>query len=337
MSIGSNIKALRTMRNIKQKDMANTLGFTCQNISKWENDVTLPDIETVLKIAQYLNVSTDTLLSNIPKTVDFAVDVKINEKSTSSVWTDFIYNGTIAPKSFKNEGRHRADETRPTRASAMGDCLMIGINSEHKICFIKEIIGNRWHRNWQKWFYQRSAENQCVIRDENSDDKWYGQGRFELVLPKDGFLLVAELHDYKVKQLLKFIVPEEYHSYLDNSGPLVKGFVNSFNGSYLFTDVLSRGELDFIDVTLEGNAVRFSKSGNFVDPLSENIDNLAALVKQRVEFSLKEIREQLSALQTRVEDAISQADDAMCQADDAMCQVEELESRINELEDNKEQ
>lgn len=332
MSIGSNIKALRTMRNIKQKDMADALGFSCQNISKWENDVSLPDIETVVALAQYFNVSTDTLLGNVPKTVCETVKVTVNEKSHSCVWTDFQYSGTIAPPAFFNEGRRRADEKRPTRASAMGDCLMIGVNAEHKICFIKEIVDNRWHVRRQYWFYQRPRENLCVIRNENSSDKWYLKGEFELVLPPNGFMLVVELHDYATKQLLNFILPDELRSCIDNTKTLSERFYNNYNGSYLFTDMIGRGELDFIDVTLDGNTVKFSKQNNFSDPLSENIDRLTALVKQRVELSLKEIKDTVQSLQQQFNDAQCAADDATCQADDAMSMAEELESRIDELE-----
>ncbi len=334
MSIGSNIKALRTMRNIKQKDMADALGFSCQNISKWENDVSMPDIETVVALAQYFNVSTDTLLGNVPKTVFETVKVTVNQKSHSCVWTDFEYLGTVAPPAFFNDGRHRADEKRLTRASAMGDCIMIGVNADRKICFLKEIVNNQWHWNWQKWFYQRPRENDCVKRQQNSSDKWYQKGEFELVIPQGGFMFIGELHDYSIKQLLKFIVPEEYHSYLDNSSVLVKRFSNTVNGSYLFTDMISRGELDFIDVTLESDTVKFSKQSNFSDPLSENIDHLTALVKQRVELSLKEIRETVFSFQSQIEDAQSAAEDAMCQAEELESKVEELQSKIEEIQDN---
>ena len=127
-------------------------------------------------------------------------------------------------------------------------------------------------------------------------------------------------------------MPDELRSCIDNTKTLSERFYNNYNGSYLFTDMIGRGELDFIDVTLDGNTVKFSKQNNFSDPLSENIDRLTALVKQRVELSLKEIKDTVQSLQQQFNDAQCAADDATCQADDAMSMAEELESRIDELE-----
>ena len=141
-------------------------------------------------------------------------------------------------------------------------------------------------------------------------------------------------YQLEIKQLLKFIIPKNYHSYLENTGALpMFGMVNQFYGvmgEYLFSDVLGYGELDDIDVKLDGNNVVFSKPNDFVNPLVENIDHLTNLVKQRVELSLSEIKEMILVLQNEVEEVRSMAEVAVCEADG--CSIEELEERIRQIE-----
>ncbi len=60
--IGLFIKKLRTKNNMSQKDLARELGIGRENISKWENGVSLPDIENLIIISKIFKVSIDELL-----------------------------------------------------------------------------------------------------------------------------------------------------------------------------------------------------------------------------------------------------------------------------------
>ena len=53
MTFGENLKTLRNARSISQKDLAVELGFSFQNISKWERNESLPDIGTLIEIAKF--------------------------------------------------------------------------------------------------------------------------------------------------------------------------------------------------------------------------------------------------------------------------------------------
>ena len=64
MSIGIKIKELRGRDGITQESLANYLGVSYQAISKWENDVTLPDVKLLKPISNYFGVSIDYLLDN---------------------------------------------------------------------------------------------------------------------------------------------------------------------------------------------------------------------------------------------------------------------------------
>ena len=60
-SIGKTIQCLRKAKGVTQEKMAQQIGVSFQAISKWENDVTLPDIMLLPVIADYFGVSIDEL------------------------------------------------------------------------------------------------------------------------------------------------------------------------------------------------------------------------------------------------------------------------------------
>lgn len=66
-SMGNRISQLRKEKGITQEDMAEKLGVTPQAVSKWENDISYPDILQLPKIAEMLGVTVDELLSGESK------------------------------------------------------------------------------------------------------------------------------------------------------------------------------------------------------------------------------------------------------------------------------
>ena len=62
MEIGKTIKELRKDSNLSQTGLANIIGTTQDTISLWELGKSLPDINMLIKLAKYFNVSTDYLL-----------------------------------------------------------------------------------------------------------------------------------------------------------------------------------------------------------------------------------------------------------------------------------
>ena len=61
LSIGNKIKALRRERGVTQEQLAASIGISFQAVSKWENDIALPDITLVPALASYFNISIDEL------------------------------------------------------------------------------------------------------------------------------------------------------------------------------------------------------------------------------------------------------------------------------------
>ena len=61
-TIDSRIRELRKKRNLKQSDLANALCISTSAIGLYEQGRREPDIETIIKIANFFNVSTEYLL-----------------------------------------------------------------------------------------------------------------------------------------------------------------------------------------------------------------------------------------------------------------------------------
>ena len=67
MSFGENLERIRKGKNVSQKQLGDALGLTQQMISSYEKDFSAPNMEVLLKLASYFNVSLDTLVGYTPK------------------------------------------------------------------------------------------------------------------------------------------------------------------------------------------------------------------------------------------------------------------------------
>jgi len=64
IKIGAKIKKLRKQNDITQEKLAEALSVTGQAVSRWENEIGYPDIEYIVPIAKYFNVTTDFLFNH---------------------------------------------------------------------------------------------------------------------------------------------------------------------------------------------------------------------------------------------------------------------------------
>ncbi len=62
LKLAENLKKLRLERNITQEQLANYLGISFKTVSRWETGNGYPDLEIVPMIADYFDVSLETLL-----------------------------------------------------------------------------------------------------------------------------------------------------------------------------------------------------------------------------------------------------------------------------------
>ena len=61
-TFGQRLQRLRKNVNLTQEDVATKLNITAQAVSKWENDVSAPDISVLVELSDILGVTLDSLL-----------------------------------------------------------------------------------------------------------------------------------------------------------------------------------------------------------------------------------------------------------------------------------
>lgn len=87
-TIGNIIRELRCSRNLTQEQLAENLNITAQAISKWENNIGMPDISQVVPIAHFFGVSTDVLFGIEEKPDIDEVQTLIDKAITQESYKD---------------------------------------------------------------------------------------------------------------------------------------------------------------------------------------------------------------------------------------------------------
>lgn len=59
-----NLRKFRIEKKLSQQQLADVIGTTQQSINKYENHGTEPDIETLIKLADYFEISVDQLVGH---------------------------------------------------------------------------------------------------------------------------------------------------------------------------------------------------------------------------------------------------------------------------------
>jgi transcriptional regulator with XRE-family HTH domain len=68
MNIADRIQNLRKVKGISQEELADKVGVSRQAVSKWESEQSVPDLEKVIIMSEYFNVTTDYILKGIEPT-----------------------------------------------------------------------------------------------------------------------------------------------------------------------------------------------------------------------------------------------------------------------------
>lgn len=84
-TIGSRIAEARKAHGYTQEEFSQMLDVSAQAVSKWENDISCPDIQLLPKIAEILGMTTDRLLTG--KKPESNAENKAEEKANQPVDT----------------------------------------------------------------------------------------------------------------------------------------------------------------------------------------------------------------------------------------------------------
>ena len=75
------LKTLRAQKNLSQQKLADILHISQQSVYKYENGISSPDLDTVIKMADFFNCSVDYIIgySDVPHKVEFLTETMLNE------------------------------------------------------------------------------------------------------------------------------------------------------------------------------------------------------------------------------------------------------------------
>ncbi len=76
MSIGKNISKYRKAKGLTQEELGTKLGVSNQSVSKWESEVSMPDVMLLPEIAKALDITLDDLygIAKEPEKVSVSAD-----------------------------------------------------------------------------------------------------------------------------------------------------------------------------------------------------------------------------------------------------------------------
>ncbi|MBQ3285800.1 MAG: helix-turn-helix domain-containing protein [Ruminococcus sp.] len=133
--IASNIRFLRKQENLSQEEFAERFGVSRQSVAKWESGESVPDLMKCREIAEYYDISIDTLVSLSLEGID------MNEKTTDGKYifgmVKVTEGGRITIPEYALEvfNIHEGD-----RLMVMGDTARGGI------ALAKISLGNIFHK-----------------------------------------------------------------------------------------------------------------------------------------------------------------------------------------------
>ena len=112
MSFGTNLQYLRKKKGMTQEALAETLDVSRQTVSKWENGVTLPDIQLLPELSILLGASIDALFS--------MTDDKRMERIDNMLWDQRF----LSREEFETEERFLKDKCLEPDAQARATLLL---------------------------------------------------------------------------------------------------------------------------------------------------------------------------------------------------------------------
>lgn len=78
-TLGMTISSLRKDKGMTQLELAEKIGVTDKAVSKWERDLSFPDINSIPKLAEIFENSVDDLMQVKPKTKENERKSKVDE------------------------------------------------------------------------------------------------------------------------------------------------------------------------------------------------------------------------------------------------------------------
>ena len=93
--LSNRIYELRTQKGLSQKELGAILGVSNKAVSKWETGTAIPKTETLIKLAEVFEISTEELINGVCK------DDGINDRENENQRDISINTNEKSPKEMK--------------------------------------------------------------------------------------------------------------------------------------------------------------------------------------------------------------------------------------------
>lgn len=150
IEIGKKIKTLRLQKRMTQEELAEKLNMSSQAVSKWENNVSMPDIQILPDLSVILGVTIDELFAltddtHLKRIENMIYSERFIAKDDFSYAEHFLKE-KLNDKNKKSEcltllsklHNHRADEHHEVAADYARDALVLAPDNKDNHCALRE-------------------------------------------------------------------------------------------------------------------------------------------------------------------------------------------------------
>lgn len=101
MLLSEKISVIRKMNDLSQEQFAEELSVSRQAVSKWETGASVPDIKTLIKIADFYSITLDELVRD-EYALPFSPKTEPAENNSEAVFSADMYKGRICDISMNS-------------------------------------------------------------------------------------------------------------------------------------------------------------------------------------------------------------------------------------------
>ena len=97
-TLGTKISEYRKLKGFTQESLANQLNVSSQAVSKWENDLSIPDLPIIIQLADIFNITLDELIRQKENTELVRIVEPALRKSVDEMMLRIIVNSSDGAK-----------------------------------------------------------------------------------------------------------------------------------------------------------------------------------------------------------------------------------------------
>lgn len=192
--IGENIRRLRADKGITQEELADLLYVSFQTVSKWERNISYPDVEIIPAIANFFGVTIDELMGNSKVKEEAEITYRLQEYDRLELKYNNEAKNLLAKKSYEEFpydwriinmyrhslvcGRNEDDygDTKPTIRFLCNKILDGCTDNYFRQCAISSMLLISDSEEEQEKYLFMLNNDFCLLRGEKKEELYFQKG-----------------------------------------------------------------------------------------------------------------------------------------------------------------